>query len=189
MLLQRVSHNVRTSGTVPILTYLVDTRHRTYRSKFQTSKSPYSTPSKMSLTQAEMIAKNEAMWDFLIKAKKETPLSYFDGYGQFFEDDAVVYLTGMVQPPCIGKAGAVESIKALHGYWGMIKRRVTVSAVATDIPNTVIFGMDNDLRIADQVLEHFHELEVVTFSEKGLIKEYKLYCDPTPVMGILQPKA
>jgi len=141
----------------------------------------------MTLSKDEMFAKNTAMWEFLLAAKKETPASYMDGYAQFFEDDAVVYLQGFSSPPSVGKAGVVEGIKGLHTFWGIIKRRVTVSAVAGDVPNTIIFGMDNDLRIGDKVAEHFHELEVITYSEKGLIKEYKLYADPTPIMALLAP--
>lgn len=46
--------------------------------------------------------------------------------------------------------------------------------------------MVNHLKIIGQDVENFNECEVPIFSDRGLIKEYLLYVDPSAIMEVLK---
>ena len=107
-------------------------------------------------------------------------------YGSFFTPDCKAYLLGMAAPPSIGREGVVAALKQVITYWSLPQRRVLSRAVSQD-GTTIVAEMDNVITIAGETLDHFAEIEVAQY-EGNLIKEYRLYVDPTPITKVLEAK-
>jgi len=123
----------------------------------------------------------EAMWSFMATLTPTTPDAELQALTKFYEPTATVYLNGMTQLPCTSHESLIATTKALMTYWALSERKVT-SHVETG--GIVVNTMLNKLLIMGELVEDFHECEVVTFSERGLVQEYLLYCDPSPIMKV-----
>jgi ketosteroid isomerase-like protein len=91
----------------------------------------------------------------------------------------------MSAPPCNTHKEIIANATQLTKYWKMHKLNVTSTVVSAD-GKSIVQTMKNHLKIMGKDVEDFDECEVVTFSDGGLIQDYKLYCDPAPIMKIFQ---
>ncbi len=128
----------------------------------------------------------EEMWTYFSTLKSTSPDSAIEGYTKFFAPAATAYFSGMSQPPTTSHESIITSIKALLTYCEHLERKIDAHVEGED--GSVVNAMENKLLIAGEVVEGFKECEVVKF-EDGKIKEYLLYCDPTPIMAVLTKKA
>ncbi|KAL1874362.1 hypothetical protein VTK73DRAFT_445 [Phialemonium thermophilum] len=141
-----------------------------------------------SISRSDLHANLDAFW-LAVKALSPTaPASAFEKYGSFLAPDCIVYQSGMGQPPSRGREAAVKAMRALLGYWELVEYRVR--SRASSAPSAaggrriIVHEMDNKLRILGRTVEHFGETEVVEYDDNGLIVEYRLYCDPSPIREI-----
>ena len=104
----------------------------------------------------------------------------------FFTPNAIVYLSGMSQPPTTSHESLTTSMKSLLTYWGHLERKVVMHVEGND--EEIVNAIENKLLIAGEVVDGFKECEVVKFKE-GKISEYLLYCDPAPSMAVFAKKA
>jgi hypothetical protein len=128
----------------------------------------------------------EDMWEYLSTLTSTSTKDAIQGYTQFFTPSATVYLSGMSQPPATSHDSLTTAVKALLTYWGHLERKIVVHVDGED--GSVVNAMENRLLIAGEVVEGFKECEVVRF-EEGKIKEYLLYCDPSPIMAVFAKQA
>ena len=101
----------------------------------------------------------------------------------FFAPTAVVYLSGMGQPPSTGHAELVANTQKLISYWAMVEHKIVTHVQQPD-GKVIVNTMDNTLSIMGELVEGFKECEVVTFDEDGKIVRYELYVDPGPIMQV-----
>jgi hypothetical protein len=144
-------------------------------------------------TMASLALRNRAaldsMWASLGSLSATSPPSAFTQCAAYFTPDAKAYLLGMEAPPSVGREAIVQTYQSLVTYWGIVERKVIFSAEGkTENDNAsgsvIVNTMVNKLKIAGKDLEGVNECEVVVF-EGGLIKEYQLFVDPSPIMKIL----
>lgn len=128
----------------------------------------------------------EQMWTYLSTLNSSSTDSAIQGYADFFTPDAIVYLSGMSQPPTTSHENIISSIKVLLTYWGHLERKVLVHVEGAD--GSIVNAMENKLLIAGEEVDAFKECEVVKF-EGGKIKEYLLYCDPAPILAVFAKQA
>ncbi|KAF2098221.1 hypothetical protein NA57DRAFT_77013 [Rhizodiscina lignyota] len=136
----------------------------------------------------ELYTKLTSYWDGIKALKPDSPQSEYDKVLSYCTPDATSYFAGMGAPPSKGQAEFLASLKSLTQYWALLDRRiVTEAATSNGLTTTVIVEMDNRLRIMGEELD-FPELEVVEFNGEGLIANYRLYCDPSPIRDIITRK-
>jgi hypothetical protein len=128
----------------------------------------------------------EAMWSYMAALTSSSSDAELQGITKFYEPTATVYLNGMSQPPCTSHESLIATIKVLVAYWAISERKVTSHV---EDRGTVVNTMLNELLVVGEPVKEFHECEMAKFSEEGLIKEYLLYCDPSPIMMVLQKGA
>jgi len=143
--------------------------------------------SSSSASSSELHAKLDAMWAYMQTLSAKSSAEDINKYGDFFAPDVTAYLSGMSAPPAIGRDGLVKTVSSLFAYWELRERRVLSRAVSED-GTTAIAEMDNVLGIMGDELNGFAETEVVSFNSSGLIQEYRLYCDGTPIRELIQKK-
>jgi ketosteroid isomerase-like protein len=128
----------------------------------------------------------EAMWDYISTLSSTSTDSELQHYTSFFTSDAVVYLSGMSQPPSTSHDSLIVSLRTLLTYWAHLDRKITIHVEGDD--GSVVNAMENSISITGEALEGFKECEIVKF-EGGKISEYLLYCDPAPIMAVFAKKA
>lgn len=85
-----------------------------------------------------------------------------------------------------GHEGAIDWLKQLLSFWRIKARRVCSQGL--DLSGMVLTtALDVSLVIMDEMID-FDEVVVAGFDENGLIKEYRSYCDPAPILAIIQSK-
>lgn len=112
-----------------------------------------------------------------------TPESELSTWAQYFSPTCVVYLSGVAAPPSNGHNELISATKKLVQVWAMHEMKVEVEVVGQD-GNRIVRAMNNHLKVLGQDVPAFKECEVVTFSAKGEIEEYLLYCDSKPIRDI-----
>ncbi|CAM1511782.1 Fc.00g092950.m01.CDS01 [Cosmosporella sp. VM-42] len=126
----------------------------------------------------------DEFWDIVRDLRADSPEDAWDTYASYLNPDCVVYLSGIGAAPSRGSTDAVADMKKLVTYWGLKERRVLSKGV--DLEGTTVFAcMNNLLVILGEELD-FPETEVVEFDNEGRIVDYRLYCDPAPIMAVFQ---
>ena len=139
------------------------------------------------MSQSEILHEKLTNWWKLVQAiKANSTAADFEKVTSYLADDCIIYFNGMVTKPARGKEAVIETLKALTTYWKLIERRVTAQG-ADESGNVLFASMYNRLEILGEPLD-FYETEVVRFNEAGLIEEYELYCDSSPIKAIFQEK-
>jgi hypothetical protein len=103
---------------------------------------------------------------------------------QFFSLTAVVYLTGMGNPPCTNHAELVAAIQTLVSYCAIEEHEI-ITHIKSQDGRVIVNTMENKNVIMRELLEGFRECEVVTFDEEGRIERYELYFDSSPIVAVL----
>jgi len=137
----------------------------------------------MSSLSKDLYAVVDAFWHDI---QAITPTSTDEAYNKFasyFAPDAKAWLSGMGSPNTVGPAEAVEAMRDLQKYWKLKVHNVVTRAHSQD-GRTIISEMSNDLEIMGIDVKGFPETEFVEFDERGLIKTYRLYCDPSPIKQV-----
>lgn len=130
----------------------------------------------------------EGLWEVMSNLTSTSSAADIAKITPFYSPTAVVFLHGMSTPPSTGHEEVLKSTTQLMRYWAMHKLVVTSTVVSAD-GKQVARAMKNHLKILGRDVEDFHECEVVTFGEDGLIERYELYCDPEPVKKVFQDAA
>jgi hypothetical protein len=115
-----------------------------------------------------------------------TPTSTEEAYNQFvsyFAPDAKAWLSGMGTPNTVGHAEAVEAMRGMQKYW-KLKMLNVVTRTHSEDGKTIISEMSNVLEVMGVDIKGFPETEFVEFDDQGLIKTYRLYCDPSPIKQV-----
>jgi hypothetical protein len=124
-----------------------------------------------------------SMWKHMSSLTPTSSASDIDHITTFFSPNAVVYLSGMGQPPCTSHAELVTATQTLITYWAMVEHK-NITHVEQQDGKVIVNAMENKLRIMGDLVEGFRECEVVTFTEEGKIERYELYVDPSPIMAV-----
>ncbi|KAK7417077.1 hypothetical protein QQX98_004838 [Neonectria punicea] len=131
-------------------------------------------------------AKLDELWALISTLKADSPQEEWDRFVSHLNPDIIMYQKGMNEPPSHGREEVVAGFKNLLSFWGMLERRVLSQGV--DAAGTTAFAnMNNRLSICGEELD-FAEMEVVKFDDQGRVLEHRLYCDPAPIMAIVQKK-
>jgi hypothetical protein len=146
-----------------------------------------STTAKMSSANQQHEATLDKMWKAVIALKPTSSDADFEAAVAFFTPEAKAYINGMIAPPAEGRAAIVATFKQLVQFWAMDVHRVGKVAYSAD-GKTVMREMKNRLLIAGEPVEDFIETESADFDDEGLIKEYRLHTDSSPVMAVLIKK-
>jgi hypothetical protein len=125
-------------------------------------------------------------WEIIRNLKPDSPQEDWDKYASYLNPDAVIYLSGMGAPPAKGVDEATAEMKKILGFWGIVERKV-LSQGTDSAGKTAFCSMNNRLAILGEEID-FAETEVVVFDDEDRIVDYKLYCDPAPIMAIFQKK-
>ena len=94
----------------------------------------------------------------------------------------------MGNPGTVGRQEVIESMHGLQKYWKLKEHKVIMRAHSED-GKTIISEMSNILEIAGVEVKDFPETEFVEFDDQGLIKTYRLYCDPSPIKQVFDDLA
>ncbi|KAK2685012.1 hypothetical protein QWA68_016205 [Fusarium oxysporum] len=122
-------------------------------------------------------------WDVIANMQDGTAPEAWKRMVSYLSPDCVIHGT---QKSFHGHAGAIEWLKQLLSFW-RIKSR-TVSSQGMNFGGMVLTtALEVSLVILGEDID-FSEVVVVTFDENGLIKDYKPYCDPAPILAIIQRK-
>jgi len=125
------------------------------------------------------------MWGVMTSLTPTSTASEIEKVTQYFEPNAIAYLSGMTAPPSNGHKEIIAAATQLAQFWKMQELRVTSEVVSAD-GKLIMSAMENDLKILGKDVKGFYECQVVKFSEGGLIERYELYCDPASIMKIFQ---
>lgn len=125
----------------------------------------------------------KAVWETMTSFTPTSTTDEISKITTYFEPDATAYLNGITAPPSKSHQELIETVQKLVQYWKMHKLNVTNEIISTD-GKQIVQTMVNHLKIAGQDVEGFNECGVALFSEKGLIKEYLLYVDPSAIMAV-----
>jgi ketosteroid isomerase-like protein len=129
----------------------------------------------------------QKLWDLIATLSATSSDADFEAIGALFADNTTAYMNGMSAPPAKGRAGVVAGFRQLVQFWAIAESRVTGVFSAPD-GRTVVREMANRLLIVGESVDDYKEAEVVEFDEQGLISQYRLYCDSSPIMAILVKK-
>ncbi|KAH7156606.1 hypothetical protein EDB81DRAFT_787495 [Dactylonectria macrodidyma] len=131
-------------------------------------------------------AKLDELWGFISTLKADSPQEEWDRFALYLSPDIIMYQKGINEPASHGREEVVAGFKNLLSFWAMVERRVLSQGV--DAAGTTAFAnMNNRLAIFGEEID-FAEMEVVKFDEEGRVLEHRLYCDPAPIMAIIQKK-
>ena len=126
-------------------------------------------------------------WAVVYKLRPDSPADTWHELTALVSPECVIHLMGVAAPPSRGPAELIASFKTLTSTWALKERRVVSTALSAD-GRTAVGEMDNHIVVLGTDLEHFRETEIVEFDDAGLILNYRLYLDPSPVMKIFSDK-
>lgn len=134
----------------------------------------------------ELHAKLDAWWEAVDAIKPDSPKTDLDKFASFLAPDVEAYFNGMGSAPAKGREGCIAAISQLSNFWAADRK--VISRTGSSDGLTIVAEMKNDLTVFGEALDGFPETEVVEYTVDGLIKSYRLYVDPAPVMEIVQRK-
>jgi hypothetical protein len=110
-------------------------------------------------------------------------------FGAFFDPNCTVYLKSMREhaEPSFGREGAIKALKENLSVVHIDERRVLSRSTSAE-GLTVFCEMKNRLLVLGEVLDPFFETAVVSFNDKGLITEWKLYSCRSHIVALIQMK-
>lgn len=127
-------------------------------------------------------------WNVMRDLRTDSSDENWDKWASYLSPDCTLHLSGMGHHESHGPSDAVEHMKKIMTHWELKERRVLNEGMDFSSGRTVMASMNNRLSILGQEIE-FPETEVVEFDEQGRIVDYKLYCDPKPIMELMQQKS
>ena len=126
-------------------------------------------------------------WTVVHKLKPDSPAQVWDELTALLSPQCAIHLMGVDAPASHGPTEVISGFKTMTSTWSLKERRVVTSALSAD-GRTAVNEMDNHITILGVDLEHFRETEIVDFDDAGLILNYRLYTDPSPVAKIFSEK-
>lgn len=127
-------------------------------------------------------------WDVMRELRPDSPAETWDKWASYLSSDCRLHLSGMGHHEARGREDAKEHMKRIVEHWVLKERVVLNSGMDFATGTTLMVNMRNRLEILGEEID-FAEAEVVEFDEGGKIVDYKLYCDPAPIMAIVNKKA
>lgn len=125
----------------------------------------------------------DAFWHDVQAITPNSPPAAYTKFASYFAPDAKAWMSGMGNPGTVGRQEAIESMHGLQKFWKLKEHKVIMRAHSED-GKTIISEMSNVLEIAGVEVRDFPETEIVEFDDQGLIKTYRLYCDPSPIKQV-----
>ncbi|KAH7243925.1 hypothetical protein MRS44_017021 [Fusarium solani] len=120
-------------------------------------------------------------WDVVAHMHDDSPPEAWKRMVSYLSPDCVIHGTSK---PFYGHDGALEWMKQLLSFWRIEAR--TISIQGLDLGGMVLTtALEVSLVILGENID-FSEVVVVTFDKNDLIKDYKPYCDPAPILAIME---
>lgn len=136
---------------------------------------------------AQLHSRLDDFWAVVKTLKTTSSEEDFAKLSDYIAPKSTLHISGMNSRAAEGPEGVIAEMKALVQTWGLNERRVLVRAVSAD-GRTVVSEMNNLITILGEEIE-FPETEVVEFDADGLIVNYRLYADPTPILNVFKAKS
>lgn len=124
-------------------------------------------------------------WDVMRDLRTDSPPETFDKWASYLSEDCKMHLSGMGHHEARGQEDAKEHMRRILTHWVLKERRVLNQGTDFTSGTTLMVNMNNRLDILGEEID-FPETEVVKFDEQGKIVDYKLYCDPAPIMALVK---
>lgn len=123
------------------------------------------------------------------KLKSTSSPEDFAEFGAFFDPHCTVYLKSMREhaEPSFGREGAVQSMKENLDVVHIEERRVLSRSTSAD-GFTIVCETKNRLDVLGEILDPFFETAIVSFNDKGLIIEWKMYSCRSHIVALVQIK-
>ncbi|KAG8423111.1 hypothetical protein J3459_008351 [Metarhizium acridum] len=127
------------------------------------------------------------IYDQLARLRPDSPPEEFLKFASFFAEDSTVYLRSMREhaDPAQGRAAIIEHLRDILKDQILEERRIVSQATNQD-ENHIFSEMENKYTVHGQILDPFHEVAVVTFSDAGLVSLWKQYSCRSPFVFFIQ---
>lgn len=133
--------------------------------------------------------KLDSVYNLMQKLKPTSSSGDLAEFGAFFDEHCTVYLKSMREhaEPSFGREGAIQALKENLTVVHIDDRRVLSRSTSAE-GSTIFCEMKNRLDVLGEVLDPFFETAVVSFNDKGLIIEWKLYSCRSHIVALIQMK-